>query len=52
MHFNNMNLSLLISNSGFVEKIVAKCEVANRGTELIQKLYLGHESWLLIGQYC
>ena len=27
-------------------------EVANKGTELIQNLYLEPEDWLLIEQYC
>ena len=27
------------------------CEVANKGTELIQNLYQGPENWLLISQF-
>ena len=48
-----MQWSLLISNSSFVQKMVAENEVTNKWTKLIQILhYLGPESWLLMGQYC
>ena len=48
LKFRKVMWSLLISNSSFVQKMAA-----NKGTELIQNLNFGHESWLLIaiGQY-
>ena len=47
LFYKRIQCNSLITNSGFVHKIVA-----NKGTELIQNIYLELENWLLIKQCC
>ena len=51
IHVRNYS-RIRLSSSFALTKSLLISEVANRGTELIQILYLGLENCLLIEQYC